>query len=36
MLENVISYILENPVKAKIVNHWRDYKWTYVKDEDAY
>ena len=36
MLQNVISYILENPVKDKIVNHWRDYKWTYVKDEDAY
>ena len=31
MLLNVISYILENPVKAGIVKDWRDYEWSYWK-----
>ena len=31
MLKNIISYILENPVKAGIVNTWKEYKWNYLK-----
>jgi putative transposase len=26
----VVNYILQNPVKAGIVQHWSDYKWTYI------
>lgn len=25
-----IMYVLNNPVKAGIVNHWRDHRWTYL------
>ena len=32
MLQNVISYILHNPVKAGLVDKWEDYKWTYLKN----
>jgi putative transposase len=31
--ENVIRYILENPVKAKLCKNWCDWKWTYLRDE---
>ena len=31
MLNNVITYILENPVKAKMVNHWEEYPGNYLK-----
>lgn len=31
MLNNVISYILENPVKAKMVEHWDAYPGNYLK-----
>ena len=30
MLKNVISYILENPVKAGIVEEWHEYRWNYL------
>ena len=33
MLNNVISYILENPVKAKMVNTWGDYPGNFLKVE---
>ena len=29
MLNNVITYILENPVKAGIVENWEDYSGNY-------
>jgi REP element-mobilizing transposase RayT len=32
MLQNVITYTLENSVKAGLVKCWRDYKWSYWKD----
>lgn len=32
-LENQIIYVLENPVKAGLVNNWNDWKWSYCKDE---
>jgi len=28
-LINIISYILENPVKAGLVDYWRDWPWSY-------
>lgn len=31
MMSNVISYILENPVKAKLVESWEDYSGNYLK-----
>ena len=31
MKSNVISYILENPVKAKLVESWEDYSGNYLK-----
>jgi REP element-mobilizing transposase RayT len=31
MLTNVISYILENPVKARMVEKWNDYSGNYLK-----
>lgn len=30
-LQTFIRYVIENPVKAGLVQHWRDWKWTYVK-----
>ncbi len=32
-LERVIAYVLENPVKAGFVNHWRSWKWNYVRPD---
>lgn len=29
--ENVVAYILNNPVKSGLVEDWRDYPFTYVK-----
>lgn len=31
--ENIIRYILLNPVKAHLVHSWKDWKWTYCKEE---
>jgi REP element-mobilizing transposase RayT len=31
-LERIVYYILNNPVKAGLCKHWRDWKWTYVKE----
>ena len=28
-----ISYILNNPVKAGLVNYWKDWKWSYCQSE---
>lgn len=33
MLNNVITYILENPVKAKMVEKWDDFPGNYLKME---
>ena len=29
--ERIQQYIIMNPVKAKIVDQWEDYKWTYTQ-----
>ena len=28
-----INYILNNPVKARVVSNWRDYKWTWTNPD---
>ena len=30
---NVVWYIINNPVKANLVAHWKDWKYTWVDDE---
>ena len=32
-LENTIAYTLNNPVKAGLVKHWREWPYTYCKPE---
>ncbi len=33
MFNNIVSYILNNPIKAGIVKKWQDYKWSYLLTE---
>jgi putative transposase len=28
-LERIIEYVIQNPVKARLVNTWKDWPWTY-------
>lgn len=30
--ENIIRYILQNPVKAELVKYWRDWEWSFCKE----
>jgi hypothetical protein len=32
-LSRIIRYVKENPVKAGLVNDWKDWKWSYVRKE---
>jgi len=32
-LKRVIKYTLNNPVKAKFVKRWQEWKWSYLKEE---
>jgi REP element-mobilizing transposase RayT len=32
-LENTVAYTLNNPVKAGLVKHWKDWPYTYCKPE---
>lgn len=29
---NIVAYILNNPVQAKLVKDWKDYSYSYVQD----
>jgi REP element-mobilizing transposase RayT len=29
-LERIVRYVAYNPVKAKLIQNWRDWKWTYT------
>jgi REP element-mobilizing transposase RayT len=29
--QRIITYILNNPVKAGLVQNWEDWEWTYYK-----
>lgn len=31
-LERILWYVIMNPVKARLVKSWTDWKWTYCKD----
>ncbi|HUS70716.1 MAG TPA: hypothetical protein VM075_08075 [Anaerolineae bacterium] len=31
--DRIIDYVLNNPVRAGLVEHWEDWKWTYCKYE---
>jgi hypothetical protein len=33
MMNNVINYTLENPVKAGLVNDWQDYHGNYFVEK---
>lgn len=30
-LERIIKYVINNPVKAGLVDDWKSWKWTYCK-----
>jgi len=30
-LRRIVEYVINNPVKAKLVDHWQDWSWTYSK-----
>lgn len=32
-MNRIIRYTLDNPVKAGLVKHWKDWKFSYVKDD---
>jgi len=32
-LERIVKYVLYNPVKARLVNDWKDWKWSYTRFE---
>ena len=31
--ERVVTYVLDNPVKARLVENWQDWKWSYRREE---
>jgi putative transposase len=31
-LERIVAYVLNNPVKAGLVEDWREWRWTYCKN----
>lgn len=33
--ERTVRYVVNNPVKAGFVEHWRDWKWSYCRDVGA-
>jgi len=30
---STVRYVLNNPVKAGLINKWRDWRWNYVRAE---
>jgi len=35
-LRRIIRYVLNNPVKARLVQHWSEWKWSYCKWPEEY
>ena len=35
-LDRIIRYVLDNPVKARLVTHWSQWKWSYCKWPERY
>jgi len=31
-LQRILRYVVNNPVKAGLVEHWRDWTWTFCED----
>ena len=31
--ENILSYILNNPIKAGLVKNWKDWEWSYYRSK---
>ena len=31
--ERIVKYILQNPVKAKLVENWQDWRWSYCENQ---
>ena len=31
-LGRIVNYVLNNPVKAGLVDHWSEWKWSYCKE----
>jgi REP element-mobilizing transposase RayT len=31
--ERIVNYIAQNPVKAHLVNNWKEWKWSYCKPD---
>jgi REP element-mobilizing transposase RayT len=31
--ERIVTYVIQNPVKANLVENWQDWKWTFCKYE---
>lgn len=34
--QNIVIYIANNPKKAGLANHWRDFPFTYIRDDCQY
>jgi putative transposase len=34
--QNIVMYVANNPKKAGLVNHWRDFPFTYIRDDYQY
>ena len=32
--ERIVKYILQNPVKAKLVENWQDWRWSYHANQE--
>ena len=30
-LKRIVAYVLKNPVKARFVEDWKDWKWSYCR-----
>lgn len=35
-LQNIVMYIANNPRKAGLVSHWRDFSFTYIREDYQY
>ncbi len=35
-LQNIVMYIANNPKKAGLVNHWKDFSFTYIREDYQY
>jgi len=31
-VQMIVKYVLENPVKAGVVEDWKDWRWNFVRE----